>query len=109
MINSEQAFDMLPDMVNIFEKLDIENYRKESLAKYQGEENVDYKKVGLEVIFYIIKNSGKVKDEFFSVVSIAEGKEVEEIKKQSLAKTITTFKEILTDKELMGFFKTAMQ
>lgn len=108
MINSEQAFDMLPHMAIIFEKLDIEGYRKKSLAKYKNKDNVDYKKIGLEVVLYIVKNSNKVKEEFFSIVSIADNKSIDEVKSQSLTKTITTFKEIVTDKDLMGFFKTAM-
>lgn len=109
MINSEQAFDMLPYVVDIYEKLDIESYRRKTIAKYKGKKNIDQQKVGLDVLLYIVKNSSKVKEEFFTVVAIADKKAVEEIKEQSLAKTISTFKEIFTDKELMDFFKTAMQ
>lgn len=109
MINSEQAFDMLPHVVEIYEKLDIESYRRKAIAKTKGNKEVDLKKVGLEVFLYIIKNSTKVKEEFFSVVAIVDKKTAEEIKNQPLAKTISTFKSIFTDKELMDFFKTAMQ
>lgn len=109
MIKSEQAFDMLPYVVEIYEKLDIESYRRKSIAKHKKTKNVDLQKVGLDVLLYIIKNSNKVKEEFFTVVAIADEKSVEEIKAQSLVKTITTFKEVFTDKELMDFFKTAMQ
>ncbi|MEK3855936.1 hypothetical protein [Cytobacillus sp. FSL H8-0458] len=109
MIKSEQAFDMLPHVVEIYEKLDIESYRRKSIAKHKKAKNVDLQKVGLDVLLYIIKNSSKVKEEFFTVVAIADEKSVDEIKAQSLVKTITTFKEVFTDKELMDFFKTAMQ
>jgi hypothetical protein len=109
MINSEQAFDLLPHIVDIYEKLDMDAYRRKMVLKYKDKENVDTDKVGLEVILYIVRNSQKVKDEFFSVVAIAEQKTVEEVKAQSLAKTISTFKDVFTDKELMDFFKTAMQ
>jgi hypothetical protein len=109
MINSEQAFDMLPYMIMIFEKLDIEKYRQDNITKYQGKKDIDFKKVGLEVVFHIIKNSGKVKEEVFSIIAIAERKDIHEIKSQSLVKTLSTFKELLTDKELMSFFKIAMQ
>jgi hypothetical protein len=109
MINSEQAFDLLPHVVDIYEKLDMDAYRRKMVLKYKDKENVDTDKVGLEVILYIVKNSQKVKEEFFSVVAIAEQKSVEEVKAQSLAKTISTFKDVFTDKELMDFFKTAMQ
>ena len=109
MINSEQAFDMLPHVVDIYEKLDMDAYRRKMILKYKDKKNVDANKVGLEVTFYIVKNSGKVKEEFFSVVAIAERKTVDEVKAQSLAKTISTFKNVFTDKELMDFFSEAMQ
>lgn len=109
MINSEQAFDMLPYAVEIYEKLDIESYRRKSITKHKGKKDIDTEKVGLDVLLYIVKNSGKVKEEFFNVVAIADKKAVEEVKQQSLAKTVATFKAIFTDKELMDFFKTAMQ
>jgi hypothetical protein len=109
MINSEQAFDMLPYIVDIYEKLDIESYRRKSIAKNKKKNDVDLQKVGLDVLMFIVKNSSKVKEEFFTVVAIADGKTVEEVKGQSLVKTISTFKGIFTDQELMSFFKTAMQ
>ncbi|MBO0962494.1 hypothetical protein J1P26_22630 [Neobacillus sp. MM2021_6] len=109
MINSEQAFDMLPHVVEIYEKLDMDAYRRKMVLKYKDKDKVDADKVGLEVILFIVKNSRKAKEEFFSVVAIAEQKTLEEVKAQSLAKTISTFKNVFTDKELMDFFKTAMQ
>lgn len=108
MISSEQAFDMLPVVVDIFDKLELDDYRKELTAKNAGKQ-VDNVAIAIEVFKYIFKNSGKVKTEFFEIVAIFEGKPVEEIKRQSLAKTIITLKEIFTDKESMSFFKQAMQ
>jgi hypothetical protein len=107
-ISSEQAFDMLPYVAEMYEKLDIESYRKKSIAKNKGKNDVDLEKVGLDVLLYVVKNLGKVKEEFFAVAAIADNKPVAEIKAQSITKTISTFKDVFTDKELMSFFKTAM-
>jgi hypothetical protein len=40
------------------------------------------------------------------MIAIAEETSVEEVKKQSLAKTIKSFKDIFQDEDLMDFFKT---
>lgn len=109
MINTEQAFDMLPHVIEIYEKLDLDNYRKSLMEKHKGQKEIDTNEVGLSVILYIVKNSTKVKEEFFTIVAIADNKTVEEIKSQSLILTAKTFKEIFSDPELMDFFKTAMQ
>jgi 2,4-dienoyl-CoA reductase-like NADH-dependent reductase (Old Yellow Enzyme family) len=103
-MNSEKVFDMLPYVAEIFEKIDIINY----INKSKGKEK-DQEKAGMQMIIYIVKNSAKVKEEFFNVVAIAEEKTVEEVKKQGLASTIKTFKEIFSDPELMDFFKQAIQ
>lgn len=106
MINSEQAFDMLPCAVDIFEKLDIQSFILKNKIKDANPEDVKQK--GIELVKYIAKNSSKVKDEFFSIVAIADGKNVEEVKKQLFTKTIQTFIEIFSDQELINFFKSAM-
>ena len=106
MINSEQAFDMLPYAVDIFEKLDIQSFINRNKLKDAKPEDVKQK--GIELVKYIVKNSNKVKDEFFSIVAIADGKNVEEVKKQPFTKTIQTFIEIFSDQELINFFKSAM-
>lgn len=108
MITSEQAFDMLPMVVDIYDKLDFDTYRKELKEKYEGKK-ADQLTVGIEAFKYVFKNSGKVKEEVFSIVAIAEGKPIDEIKKQSFTKTILTFKAIFSDKDAVDFFKQAMQ
>ena len=108
-ISSEQAFDMLPYVVDIYDKLDFDKYRKELQKKYAGKKSVDSLSVGLEATKFIIRNAGKVKDEFFAIVAIAENTTIEEAKKQPFVKTVQTFKEIITDPELMDFFKQATQ
>jgi hypothetical protein len=108
MIRSEQAFDMLPYVVDIYDKLEIDKYRKELAQKTKGEK-IDVESLGIEAFKYVIKNSGKVKEEFFNIVAIAEEKTPEEIKSQPFLKTMAKFKEVFTDKELTDFFKQAMQ
>ncbi len=108
MINSNQAFDMLPFMVDIYDKLKIDSYRKNLIEKTKGK-TVDKKELGIDLVKYIVKNSKNVKEEFFNIVAIAEEKTIEEIKSQSLVKTIKTFNEIFTDPDLTDFFKSAMQ
>lgn len=108
MINSEKAFDMLPYVVDIYEKIDLDGYRKKVVKESKGKE-VDLMTIGIDLFKFIMKNSGKIKTEFFSIVAIADDKDVEEVKNQSLVKTMTRIKEIFADKELVDFFKSAMQ
>jgi hypothetical protein len=113
MITSEQAFDMLPYVGEIFDKLEIPSYinsQKKILTVKKGQNVNDIQeKIGIGITVYVVKNCNKVKEEFFNVVAIAKGKSIEEVKQQGLVETIKTFKEIFQDPELMGFFKTAMQ
>lgn len=103
MINTEQAFDMLPYVSDIYAKLDFESYRK-TINKGK-----DIETVGLDAIMFIIKNSGKIKAEIFEIVAVVDGKTADEVKKQPITKTLFTFKALFTDTELMDFFKGAMQ
>lgn len=110
MINSEKAFDMLPYVVDIYDKLDLDGYRKEITKKNrEREKEADVMDIGIDVFKFILKNSGKVKEEFFNIIAIADDKEIEEVKNQSLAKTLSDIKRVFGDKELLDFFKSAMQ
>lgn len=104
MITTEKAYDMLPHMVDIFDKLEVKEYGTKRAKKVK-----DSKELGIDILKYVVKNSGKVKEEFFQVVAIAQDKTVEEVKKQGLMTTINTVKEIFKDDELMDFFKSAME
>ncbi len=106
-ITNDMAFDMLPHAVDLFDKLELNEYRKIVSEKYQGKQ-MDKVEVGIEVFKHIVKNLGKAKQEVYSIVAIVEGKTAEDVQNQSFAKTIMTFKSILTDKETMDFFKQAM-
>lgn len=107
MVSTEKVFDMLPVVVEIYDKLDIDTYRKE-LEKENVGKRLNKMDAGINIFKHILKNSSRVKDECFEIVSIFEEKTLEEVKTQSFVKTISTMKEIFTDKETMDFFKSAM-
>jgi uncharacterized protein YwgA len=108
-IDSEQAFDMLPYVADIYEKIDLDCYRKKISNENKGNTDIDQQQVGIDAIKYVLKNSSKVKEEFFNIVAIADLKSIEEVKKQSFIKTIQSIKNIFSDPELVDFFKQAMQ
>ena len=107
-INTSKAFDMLPAVVDLYDKLDIDGYRKTMAAKNKGKE-VDQTTLGINLVKFVLKNSGKIKGEVFEIVAVFEDKTVEEIKEQNFMATVATFKAIFTDKETMGFFKDAIR
>jgi len=108
MVSSEKIYDMLPIVVTLYEKLDLDSYKKQIVAENKGKENIDKKDLGTNLFKYIFKNSAKIKEEVFEVVSVFEDKSIEEVKAQSFVKTFNTIKEILQDKELLSFFKQAV-
>lgn len=109
MISTEKAFDMLPYISDIYEELDIKGYIEEN--KITLDSNDDFKtkmlSVGLDMFSYVLKNTGKIKEEIFEVVAIIEDKTLEEVKAQSIAKTMKTFKSLFEDKDIVDFFKQA--
>jgi len=104
-ITTEQALDMMPHAVEIFEKVDLKGYYKRVQEENIGKK-VDVESVGLDAILYVVKNITKVKSDIFEMIAIAEETSVEEVKKQSLVKTNKSFKDIFQDEDLMDFFKT---
>ena len=109
MFNTDKAFDMLPSVVDLYEKLDLDTYRKKIAQQNKGKEDVNNEALGIDLFKYVLKNSAKVKEEVFEIVSIFEGKPVQEVKAQSFMKTINTIKDIFSDQETTNFFKSAMQ
>ena len=109
MISTEKIFDMLPSVVVLYEKLGIDGYRKRIAEENKGKKNINNEVIGINLLMYIMKNSVKVKEEVFEIVSIFEGKTVEEVKVQSFTKTLNTLKEIFSDTETTDFLKHAMQ
>lgn len=108
MVSTEKVFDMLPVVVELYDKLDLDEYRKK-LQEENKVKKLNANDLGIEIFKHILKNSSKVKENFFEMVAIFEEKKVEEVKNQSFAKTIKTIKEIFTDKEMTDFFKQAIQ
>lgn len=108
-VSTEKAFDMLPAVVTLYDKLDIDKYRKELAAKNKGKKDVNVETLGIDLFKYILKNSGKVKEEVFEIVATFEGKTPDEIKEQPLPKTIVSFKDLFQDDETMDFLKQAMK
>lgn len=109
MISSEKAWDMLPYVSDIYEKLDITKYIESNQIQLNPDD--DFKtmmlSVGLGMFSYILKSTPKIKTEVFTIVSILEDKTMEEVLAQSPTKTIKAFRSIFEDKELLGFFKDA--
>lgn len=108
MINTEQAFDMLPTVVELYEKLDIDGYRKQLIKENKGKKNINSEILGIDFFKYVLKNSRKIKKEMFEVVAIFTEKTIEEVKKQSPVETINTFREIFEDEDVIELFKSAI-
>jgi len=108
MLTTEQAFDMLPAVVDLYDKLDIDGYR-EKIAEENKGKKLDEMTIGVNLFKFVLKNSLKVKQEVFEIVAVFEGKTVDEIKNQNFMTTINSFKEIFMDKEAVNFFKSAIR
>ena len=108
MISTEKVFDMLPSVVDLYDKLELDEYRKKIAEENKGKP-LDQMSAGINLFKFVLKNSAKVKAEVFEIVAIFEDKTVEEIKAQNFMLTMKTFKEIFTDKEAMDLFKSAMR
>lgn len=112
-IDSEQVFDILPIVVDIYDKIDFDTYRKKLQNKYsqkkKTDKKLDYVDPSVDAIKFLLKNSPKYKEEFFKIVAIAERSTVEEVKKQPFSQLINTVKNIFGNTEISDFLKEAMQ
>lgn len=108
MLTTEKVFDMLPSVVDIYEKLDLDSYRAKLIKENTGKK-VDKNQLGIDAFKYVLKNSSKVKDEFFQIVAVFQEKTVEEVKAQSFVQTVNTIKDIFSNKDAVDFFKQAVQ
>ena len=66
-IDSEQLFDMLPYVSDIYDKIKFDQFRKELQKKYKGKKNVDSLDPAIEATKFILKNSGKSKKSSFKL------------------------------------------
>lgn len=108
MISTSMAFDMLPSVVDLYDKLQIDEYRKKMAEENKGKE-LDQTTMGINLFKFILKNSKKVKEEVFDIVAVFKEKPIEEIKSQNFVTTVKSLKEIFSDKEAMGLFKDAIR
>jgi len=108
--STEKAFDMLPTVVVMYEKLDIDGYRKKLKEENKGKNKKDISAtvLGVDLFKYILKRSAEIKEEVFEIVSIAEDMTIEAVKSQDFTKTIKTMREIFTDKDTAELFKSAI-
>ncbi|WP_096190325.1 hypothetical protein [Evansella halocellulosilytica] len=104
-LDTEKAIEMLPLAADIYEKVGFESMKGKIKEKYKGKKNVDPVDPVLDSLKHIVRNAGKIKEEIFQIVSIAEGIEIEEVKSQSFGKTLKSLKEIFSDPELLELFK----
>jgi len=106
--STEKAFDMLPTVVVMYDKLDIDGYRKKLKAESKGKKDISATVLGVDLFKYILKRSAEIKEEVFEIVSIAEDMTIEAVKAQDFTKTIKTMREIFTDKDTAELFKSAI-
>jgi len=97
MIETDKALDIFPVLGNIIEKLDIK------------ELGTDGKKAGTKIFKTVLTKVPAIKKELYEIVNIISGTGTEEIKKQSFGKTITAFKQVTDDPDLMDFIKQAFK
>jgi len=101
-MKAEKMYDMLPCVGEMFEKLDIQKIFKDA----QNEK--DLNKRGMDMIKIILKNSKKVKQEFFELISIYKEITIEEAKNLQPDEAIESLKEIFSELGVMDFFKQAV-
>lgn len=101
-LDAEVLFDIVQDVIEIYEKLDLKEFAEKNKDKEQ-------KELGLALIMYILKNTKKFKTEFFNVISVLQDITVEEAKQLSIPQLIEVLKEIGNNKELIDFFKQLTQ
>lgn len=109
-VTTEEAFDALPYVMDVYEKLDLDNYRKKVSKQYKGADikKLDVNEIGIDLFKYVIRNLAKAKEELFMIVAVMDKKSPEEVKQQPITQTIKSIKEIFNDKELMDFFKESV-
>ena len=104
MITTDKALDMVPYIVDIYEKLD-----KDLLKDKSGSTT----EIGKKALVAILKNVNKFKPEIYGMVSVAMEEPVDKIRDQSVVKTLLAFKaiynDIFKDPEMMDFFGDAVK
>lgn len=104
MIEIEKIVDILPYIVDIYDKLEFSTFSK-SLHK-----GISQKEAGIKVTLHVMKNAPRIKEEIFKIIAILEDMTLEEARKRGLSSSIKSLKALFeNDQELMYFFKSAMK
>lgn len=106
MINAEKAFDMLPHIANIYNVLDLQKYIKDNFKNNPDEKQAFEQ--GKKLMLYVVANSKKVKEDFFSIIAIINNCSYEDALKSNIASIINSLKSVFEDKELLNFFRQAI-
>ncbi len=101
MLTTEQAFDALPYVAEIYEKLELQKFYEEQRKKNKDAPN---EQLAQAVIMHIVKNSQKCRDSFFPLIAVLTGLTEEEARKQPVKDTVAVLRELFKD-ENWGFFK----
>ena len=111
-ISTEKVFDMLPHVVVVIDKLDMKGYILNNKELINTKDKESAQKIveakGFDFVIHILKNTGKVKEEVFEILSIVHEMPIEAVKAMPFGHTVKYLKELLQDTELMSFFKSAM-
>ena len=106
MITTDKALDLVPYMVDIYEKMD-KGLLDKSVRKG------DTAEVGKKAMVSILKNLNKFKPEIYGMVSVVTETTPEEVSNQNILKTLKVFKEIYNemfkDPEMADFFGSAVR
>lgn len=106
MITTDKALDLVPYMVDIYDKLDNDLLDK-TVRKGSNTE------VGKKVFVTILKNINKFKAEIYGMVAVVTDTTPDEVSKQNIVKTLKVFRDIYTDifqdPDMSDFFGSAVR
>ena len=105
-ITNEKAFELIPHVMDIYEKIKPEIDKSLTPEHVKGKSQEE---VGLIMQKQFFRNISKVKNEIFEIMAVIEDRTAEEIKKDDFIATSKKIINLLKDKELLDFFKSAMQ
>lgn len=108
-ISTDTAFDMVPAVCSIYDKIDVKTFTSAFADEMNtAESEVDETIVGLDLFMHVLRQSSLIKDEIVEIVSILEDRSIEDVRAQSIIKSLTSIKTIFEDREIMGFFESVM-
>lgn len=103
MISTKKAFQIMPFLANILDKIHFKEFFAEVSAE-QGEE-----KAGIDFTIFLMKNVDKCMGDVCNAVAILEDKELKAVEEQDVFETLDTLNELFKNEKLMAFFGSAMR